>query len=86
MRKLTFVLCISTALLLNTSCATILEGQRTEYQKTKPKKGEPKRQIRLGYFWLELLFCEPCLLIDWATGAIYMTEGEIKLKEEREKK
>ena len=85
MKNLTLILCLLGLMAINTGCATILEGQRTEYQRIKPEKGEPKRQVRIGYFWLELLFCEPCLLVDWATGAIYMTEAEIELKKNQKK-
>jgi len=56
--------------LLN-SCATILGGRITTSQKTKPKRGETKRQIQVGYFIADVICLAVPLAIDFGTGAIY---------------
>lgn len=70
MKKLLVVLCLISVLMLN-SCATIMHGKVTPEQKTKPKPGEPQRQIMVGYFVLDLLCFVWPLAVDFGTGAIY---------------
>jgi magnesium-transporting ATPase (P-type) len=61
--------------ILSSSCATILGGSRTTYQVTKPKDGEPQRQIRAGYLIADVLLTGVLgVIIDFATGAIYKPE------------
>ena len=61
--------------ILSTSCATILGGSRTTYQVTKPKDGEPQRQVRAGYIIADVLLTGALgIIIDFATGAIYKPE------------
>ena len=61
-------------LLLN-SCATVLGGRIATSQKTKPKRGEEKRQIRVGYFIADIICFGLPLAIDFGTGAIYKPSG-----------
>lgn len=56
--------------LLFSGCATILGGQVSECQRTKPLPGKPSREIRVGYLILDLIF-SPVWIVDFATGAIY---------------
>ena len=57
---------------LLSSCATVLGGQRTVYQQTKPKPGEPKRELRVGALVANILLTGPVgVAIDFATGAAY---------------
>ena len=56
--------------LLN-SCATILGGRISASQQTKPKRGETKRQIKVGYFIADIICLAIPLAIDFGTGAIY---------------
>lgn len=53
------------------SCATVLGGRVTEPQKTIPGPGEQQRPVRIGYLAADLLLCGPCVIVDFATGAIY---------------
>jgi hypothetical protein len=53
------------------SCATVLGGRVTEYQRTKPAPGQPQREIRAGALIADVLFFWPGAIIDFVTGAIY---------------
>jgi formate hydrogenlyase subunit 3/multisubunit Na+/H+ antiporter MnhD subunit len=65
--------------ILSSSCATILGGSRTTYQTTKPKDGEPQRQVRVGYIIADALLTGVLgLVVDFATGAIYKPEPAAK--------
>lgn len=55
------------------SCATILAGKVTDYQKTKPAEGEPARPVRVVALVADLFFL-PALVVDFATSAIYKPE------------
>jgi hypothetical protein len=48
MKKCILSLCLLVVLIQVTSCATIIGGQVTESQRTKPLPGEPSRQIKVG--------------------------------------
>lgn len=71
-RRIAFALII--CLTLN-SCATILGGRIATSQKTKPKRGQAKRQIQVGYFIADIICCVVPLAIDFGTGAIYKPTG-----------
>lgn len=71
-KKIAFGLIV--CLLLN-SCATILGGRIATSQKTKPKRGQAKRQIQVGYFIADIICCVVPLAIDFGTGAIYKPSG-----------
>lgn len=54
------------------SCATILGGPITAYQKTKPLAGQPQREVRVGALVADILLTGIIGTgIDFATGAIY---------------
>jgi len=61
-------------LLLN-SCATILGGRIATSQITKPKRGQAKRQIQIGYFIADVICFVLPLAVDFGTGAIYKPSG-----------
>jgi len=69
MKKM-IVIILAVVTLLFSSCATILEGNVSSCQKTKPLPGSPSRDIRVGYLILDL-FVPVSLIVDFATGAIY---------------
>ena len=64
-----------TAILLDalffSSCATILGGPITDYQKTKPAPGEPQRDVRVVALIADIIIFWPGAVVDFATGAIY---------------
>lgn len=63
-----------------TSCATILGGKTTAYQKTKPANGQPKRQVRVGYLVADAVLSGPLgVAIDFVTGAVYKPQTEPKI-------
>lgn len=53
------------------SCATVLGGRVTEYQRTKPAPGQPSREVRAGALIADVILFWPGAIIDFATGAIY---------------
>jgi len=57
------------------SCATILGGRVATSQSTKPKRGQTKRQIQVGYFIADIICFVVPLAIDFGTGAIYKPSG-----------
>jgi uncharacterized protein YceK len=52
-------------------CATVFGGPRTSYQVTKPKEGEPQREVRVGALIADIILFLPGTIVDFATGAIY---------------
>ena len=70
MKKVNLIILCS-ALILNSSCATILRGSGTECQ----KKSAPNKEIRVGMVLLDLIWVFPLnaifLITDAKTGAIY---------------
>jgi len=71
MKKIKSVIAIGMVVLMMTSCATVFGGKVTPYQKTKPKPGEPKRELRIVALAADILLFWPGAIIDFATGAIY---------------
>lgn len=72
MRQLKTAFCMMMAIVMLSSCATILGGQRTAYQTHKPSDGQPQRQVRVGYIIADAVLTGALgLVIDFATGAIY---------------
>lgn len=70
MKKLMYLLL--SASLFMTSCATIVGGKVTASQKTKPKEGQPQRQVKVGALICDIVFWGGAgLIVDFATGAIY---------------
>jgi hypothetical protein len=70
MKKLMFVLVVI-VIVGTMSCATALGGKVTPYQKTIPAPGSQQRSVRVGYLLADLILCTPCVIVDFATGAIY---------------
>ncbi|TXD75753.1 hypothetical protein ESW18_19365 [Algoriphagus ratkowskyi] len=58
------------------SCATVFGGKVSEYQRTKPKAGEPQREVRVGALIADIILFLPGVIVDFATGAIYKPEGK----------
>jgi len=52
-------------------CATILGGPITEQQTRKPHKNQRKRDMRVCFFAMDIIFGIVPLFVDMATGAIY---------------
>lgn len=70
MKKILCFLLLGT--LFMSSCATIVGGKVTTSQRTKPKEGEPQRQVKLGALICDVVFWGGAgLIVDFATGAIY---------------
>jgi hypothetical protein len=72
-RLITKLLLLIFALSLN-SCATILGGKVTEFQRRKPMAGEPSRKIRGVALVADILLFWPGAIVDFATGAIYQPD------------
>jgi hypothetical protein len=58
------------------SCATILGGRVTEYQRKKPADGDLARKIRGVALVADILLFWPGAVVDFATGAIYQPEKQ----------
>lgn len=69
--KLTATLLIA---ILFSNCATILGGEITQHQKTKPLPGEPQRDVRVIALIADLVLFWPGTIVDFATGAIYKSK------------
>jgi hypothetical protein len=52
-------------------CATILGGPISEAQTRKPHPNQRKRDMRVGFFALDIICGVVPLFVDMATGAIY---------------
>jgi len=52
-------------------CATILGGPISHQQSRKPYKNQRKRDIRVGFFAMDILLGVVPLFVDMYTGAIY---------------
>jgi hypothetical protein len=63
---------------LFSSCATALYPEpATPYQKKRPSKGQPKRELRMGCFVLDIVFGGVPLLIDFQTKKIYKPNPQL---------
>ena len=72
MMKYIFRIILSTYFILSlSSCATILGGQVSTCQKTKPAPGNPSREVRVVAMVADIFLFWPGLIVDFATGAIY---------------
>ena len=72
MKKSLFKSFVALALLASmSSCATVLGGRVTEYQRTKPAPGKPAREIRSAALIADVLLFWPGAIVDFVTGAIY---------------
>ncbi|MFD3293467.1 hypothetical protein SKC35_07195 [Aquirufa sp. KTFRIE-69F] len=72
MKKSLFKSLVALALLASmSSCATVLGGRVTDYQRTRPAVGQPAREVRAGALIADVILFWPGAIIDFATGAIY---------------
>lgn len=63
-------ICLCVSLLTSSGCATILTGRADDCQKIKPAAGQPVRQVRVGYLFIDILLL-PWGAVDFATNKIY---------------
>jgi hypothetical protein len=60
------------ACFLLSSCASALNpGPPTAYQKRKPAYGQPRRELRIGFVIVDVVFGVLPLAVDFATSKIY---------------
>ena len=72
MKRITKIIPIALIVVMFSSCAALFGGPITEYQRTRPKAGEPQREIRMAALIGDIFFFFPAsMIIDFATGAIY---------------
>jgi len=62
---------VACSVIILTGCATVFGGPRTSYQVTKPRDGEPQREVRVGALIADIILFWPGTIVDFATGAIY---------------
>ena len=67
-KSLAFALLLAMSM---SGCATILGGPISETQTRKPRPNQRKRDIRVGFFAMDILLGVVPLFVDMATGAIY---------------
>jgi hypothetical protein len=70
-KKISNALAVLTIAVLLSSCATILGGQVSDCQRTRPAAGQPAREVRGAALIADILLFWPGAVIDFATGAIY---------------
>lgn len=75
MKKIKNVIVIGLVTIMMSSCATVFGGKVTEYQKTKPRPGEPQREVRVVALIADILLFWPGAIVDFATGAIYRPQN-----------
>lgn len=80
MKKLIINLLLLIFVVSLNSCATILGGKVTEYQRIKPLAGEPSRKIRGVALVADILLFWPGAIVDFATGAIYQPDKGTEAK------
>jgi hypothetical protein len=77
MKKLLTVILFAALYMNITSCATIVGGQVSNYQRTKPQAGQPSRQVKTGALICDIFFWGGAgLIVDFATGAIYKDQAK----------
>lgn len=74
MKKNLLIAAMAFIMLSMSSCATVLGGKVSDYQRTKPAKGQPSRPIRAVALIADVILFWPGAVIDFATGAIYKPE------------
>jgi hypothetical protein len=70
------VVLLASFTLFSSSCATILGGKVSDYQRTKPAQGQPARKLRVVAFLGDVCFGLVPVIVDFATGAIYRPENK----------
>jgi hypothetical protein len=64
--------------LLFSSCATAFFPEAaTPYQKKRPGRGQPRRELRMGFVVLDVVFGVVPLLIDFQTKKIYKPNPKV---------
>jgi hypothetical protein len=72
MKKLFSFICLLALLIEFSSCATLVGGQVTTYQRTKPVPGRPSREVKVVPLVCDIIFLGGVgIIVDFATGAIY---------------
>jgi hypothetical protein len=72
MKKVKSIFSILLLFITLNSCATIfIAGKASECQRTKPKQGQPQREVRIGCLILDVLICLPSTIVDFADAKIY---------------
>jgi hypothetical protein len=74
MKRLILNLLLLIFVLSLNSCATILGGKVTEFQRRKPLDGEPSRKVRAVALIADIILFWPGAIVDFATGAIYQPD------------
>ena len=69
--KITVLALLLVVAMILSSCATVLGGQVSTCQRTRPAVGQPQRSIRAAALIADVLICWPFAIVDFATGAIY---------------
>jgi hypothetical protein len=59
------------AIIMLSSCATVLGGRVSSCQRTRPAPEQPAREIRVAALIVDVLIFWPFAIIDIATGAIW---------------
>lgn len=72
MKKIIISIACMAILSTQFGCAVMFGGRIDDCQKKKPVAGQPKRDIRWAAFMADLIIYCPGLLLDFATGAIYV--------------
>lgn len=80
MKKFTKIAALFALTISMSSCATLFGGRVTEYQKTTPAAGEPRRELRIGALAADVILFWPSLAVDFATGAIYKPQSKTTAK------
>ena len=76
MKKQLSIVLLALIMTAMSSCATVFGGRISEYQRTKPKSGEPTRPIRAVALIADVILFWPGAIVDFATGAIYKPEAK----------
>lgn len=72
MRKLITTFFLLMLLIEFSSCATVVGGEVSTYQRTKPVAGRPSREVKVVPLVCDVFFLGGVgLIVDFATGAIY---------------
>lgn len=72
MKKLLIYACIVLLIIQSSACATIVGGEVTSYQRTRPAQGHPSRAVKVVPLVCDIFFFGGLgVIVDFATGAIY---------------
>ena len=72
MKKLLIYACFVMLIIQSSACATIVGGEVTTYQRTRPAPGKPSRAVKVVPLVCDVFFFGGLgVIVDFATGAIY---------------